>query len=84
MNKKVFSTGSCVFCGAGKIFVSSSQKPFRYFKCRVCGGRFKTLEIVLSEFWLSGCITELMENGWFQEYPNRVRNAIFDLFKPYS
>jgi hypothetical protein len=57
MNRRIFATGSCPDCGSGKINVVRTERPRRRVKCRVCGSRWWTLELV-----------EDFQPGWLEEF----------------
>jgi hypothetical protein len=76
MKRQCLNTGSCPFCGAGRIKVKSSRKPYRFYKCKVCQKNWKCLEIIYRKFWLSDVLTELLSEGRLSEYDFKTRKAI--------
>lgn len=74
--RKAFSTGSCPACGSGKIRVYCTTRPRRFWKCDICGVRWKSLEIVEAPFWLSRVLSSLLAEGRLQEYDYLTRKAI--------
>ena len=48
---QIVNLGVCPHCCSGKIMVYSSQKPYRYWKCKVCGKNWKTLEVMQMPGW---------------------------------
>ena len=72
--------GSCVHCGSGKIRVVSTIRPWRYVACKVCGYRWKTLEVVTGPFWLTDCLYELLsDETLLREYPKQIKAAILTI-----
>ena len=76
MKRQCLNTGTCPHCGAGRIKVQTSQKPYRFFKCKVCQKNWKCLEIIYREFWLSDVLTELLSQGRLMEYDFEIRKML--------
>jgi transcriptional regulator NrdR family protein len=76
MKRQCLNTGSCPFCGSGRIKVTNTIKPRRRFQCKVCQKRWKCLEIIERDFWLSDVLTELLSEGRLAEYDFKTRKAI--------
>jgi transcriptional regulator NrdR family protein len=76
MKRQCLNTGSCPFCGSGRIKVTNTIKPRRRFQCKVCQKNWKCLEIIYRKFWLSDVLTELLSEGRLSEYDFKTRKAI--------
>ena len=69
MDRHFFAVGVCPKCSAGRIKVTSTNRPYRHHACLVCGHRWKSLEVVISENnWLPGILIELLQRGELAGY----------------
>ncbi len=77
MRRQAFNVGSCPFCGSGRIKVTSTTRPFRFFSCKVCERSWKCLEVIIGrDFWLSDVLLELLSQGRLSEYDFESKRAI--------
>lgn len=44
---KLLNMGLCPECGSTRIYVTSTDRPYRRFKCKVCDHRWKTIELIV-------------------------------------
>ena len=70
--------GTCPFCGSSKIGVLKTQRPFRRLHCRVCGRRWKTVELVYCERddWLGPALRTLLGRGFLARYLGKLEHLI--------
>lgn len=67
--RRTFNVGSCPACGSGRIFVSHTERPIRRLKCRICGHKWKTLEIIdQGPQWLENFLSYMLSEGRLSEY----------------
>jgi len=74
--RQTLNVGVCPFCASGRIYVTSTCKPRRFFKCKVCKKSWKCLEIIERPFWLSDVLVELLAEGRLNEYDFGAKKLI--------
>ena len=73
LNRKIFNTGSCPACGSGRVYVASSPKPYRHFRCKICNKRWKTIEIIVDQpEWLLDLVRESLISGQFSSLRSKI------------
>jgi hypothetical protein len=67
--RRIFNMGLCPCCASGRIWVTHTIKPRRRLACKICGHRWETLELLVSEpGWLEGALGYLLSEGRLAEY----------------